>query len=150
MMTELPPPSAGSTFLKIDPQHFASKRPLLDHQNERINHVWATLFVRIAPLLVPFAFYALPSPIKNLALAWVLCTLCIQEPISENDCMQCTCNFLNFVCRVSSLCPSCFTHPFFQFLMIFLKMCSPPSAGSIILKGASIKNHEKGPSRTPI
>ena len=38
----------------------------------------------------------------------------------------------------------------FKILSIFLKMCSPPSVGSIILKAASVKNHEKRPTRTPI
>ena len=34
-------------------------------------------------------------------------------------------------------------------LIIFLKMCSPPSVGSIILKGASMKHHEQVPLGSP-
>ena len=49
-----------------------------------------------------------------------------------------------------SFCSSCLTHPFFKKLSFFLKMCSPPSVGSIILKAASMKNHEKRPFRTPV
>ena len=60
------------------------------------------------------------------------------SPFCKNDGMHSTCNFMNFVCSLLlSLCISCFTHPFLHLVCrVSLKMCFPPSLGSMIFKNA--------------
>ena len=59
------------------------------------------------------------------------------SPFCKNDGVHTTCKFMNFVCNLLfSLCISCFTHPFLQLFVTFLKICFPPSLGSMIFKYA--------------
>ena len=91
---------------------------------------WAIFLALIAPLPVRFAFFPLQSAIKILILAHDLCNFSLWSPISENDCMCHTCNFVDFWWLVL------FRQAiFFQILLI--------------LKVAWLQNHAKGRSWTP-
>ena len=94
--------------------------------------------VRIAPLPVLDSHcmcFGRPSTFCMPFVAFVF-SASFQDPISKNDRMRHTCNFLNFVWDLLfALLMSCFTPHFSRNHTIFeTTCCSPPLLGSIIMK----------------
>ena len=81
-------------------------------------------------------------PLPSTACSSTPVLLSLPSPFCKSDGMHSTCHFMNFVCTfLFSLCISCFTHHILQLFVIFLKICFPPSLGSMILEIELMQNH---------
>ena len=110
--------------------------------------IFAIVFVFFAllsvPIAVPIAIFSLHARIKILLLAAVPCIFRPQSPVSKvNVCIDATILSISYtIC-----CFLCAFHAsstvFYKKSSYFLKICSPPSVGSMILKAAQKQNHEK-------
>ena len=135
----------GQHFCKTTSSGFNQKVHFLDHQTASIRAFFVIVFSLIALLAVPIAICSLHARIKILLLAAVPCIFRPQSPVSKIECMHRCNNFVNLVYDLLfSLSLTCLEHFFFyKISSYFLKICSPPSVGSMILKAAQKQNHEK-------
>ena len=134
----------GTHFCKTTSSDVNPKFDFFDPQTESIRVFFAASFALFALLAVPIAICSLHAFFKVLLLAAVPCIFRHQSPVSETECMHHNGNFVNFVYDLPfSLCTPCFQHLFLQIMCLFLKKCSPPSVGSMILKAAQRQIHEK-------
>ena len=134
----------GTHFCKTASNNFNEKIHFFYPQTASIRALFVIVFALFALLAVPIAIFSLHARIKILLLVAVLCIFRPQSPVSKNECMHRCNNFVNFVYDLLfSLCLPCFEHLFYKISSNFLKICSPPSVGSMILKAAQKRNHEK-------
>ena len=131
-------------FCKTTSSNFNQNVCCFDPQPASTRAFFVIVFALFASLAVPIAICSLHARIKILLLAAVPCIFRPQSPVSKNECMHRCNNFVNFVYDLLFLVylPCC-EHLFYKISSNVLKICSPPSVGSMILKTAPKQHHEK-------
>ena len=123
-------PTRGARFCKTTSSTFNRTFHFFDPQTASIRACFVIWFVLFALLAAPNANFSLLEPIKNLQTAHDLCTFSLQGPVSKNECMHHTGNFVNFVYDLLfSLCLPCSEHPFLQNILSFFEKVLPALCG---------------------
>ena len=134
----------GTHFCKTTSSDFNQKFHLFDPQTASIRPFLVIQFALFSLLAVPIAIFSLRARIKILLLAAVPCIFAPRAPSAKiSVCIDATILSISYtIC-----CFLCAFHAsstfFYKISSYFLKICSPPSVGNMILKAAQKQNHEK-------
>ena len=121
------PPSVGSMIFEINQRHFESKPHFFGPQTQGDKACFAPFCVRIAPLLVRFAFFSLQGPFKNQLGTRDLCIFSIPSPNCKSKHTHHTCHLVRCTpCLIHFRCLSCCTHPLFIVFAFFSKSAPRP------------------------
>ena len=133
----------GAHFCNTTSSNFNQHFCFFDPQTASIR-AFVVIEFALFVLLVPIAIFSLHARIKILLLAAVPCIFRPQSPVNKMSvCIVATILSISYtICCF--LCAFHASSMFFKKISsYFLKICSPPSVGTMILKAAQKQSHEK-------